>query len=155
MIDIGTIEREHLGKLAENGRTGGLDAKYFKDLGETIGISPSRVDAWDGEHFGQRTSTCLQNKVEAARIFLAHENGAIFIDLWSDLGVDEGARHARDTAEGEIVQHFIQESSQTFIVIFTIFFLVFGVRLVIQADTDHLLVSVHIAVDDGKISTVD
>lgn len=49
VIDVGTIESQHLSKLAHESSSRSFDAKDLEDLDEGVAVGPCRVNTWNSK----------------------------------------------------------------------------------------------------------
>lgn len=152
VVDVGTVEGQHLSELLEEGRTGSLDTEHLDNLEEVVRVGTACVNSINGQDTGQSGTGGVKEPLSAL-ITLGHVKGAVIPNDLLLTAVDEGTLNTWNTAQGQVVeQPFLQHAKQFFIVLFT--FLVLARVVLDQANTDDKLLSIVVAENDCQVLVI-
>src|ERR1700712_3869127 len=138
MIDVRTIESQHLGQFTQQCRAGSLNAKHLEDLDEVIGISAFGVHTRNCKNLSKSSSTGIKVPLHAAGILFVSKERSLRRRDKLNIFVQERSIDARHTTRSQGIENVGLEPLQHDI-FFNLVILVLRVVLLDHSNTDDLL----------------
>jgi hypothetical protein len=112
VVDVGTIECQHVSQLAHNGGPCSFNAKDIHDLPQVVGVGARDINALDGQDFAERCTLCVEEPfLRPLVITLVGKNTRIRLNQLVTL-VQKGTLNAGNTPKCALVQQMFLKSFQ-------------------------------------------
>ena len=150
MVDIRTVEGQHLCQLTKESCTRSFDTKDFEHFDKLVRICARSIYSGNSQYVAQRRTACLENPFFAEWVCLAREEGTILKDTNLALLVDERPVNTSDTTKSKSVQEMLFQFLQRDI-IFDLIVLFLFLAILNLTDTNDLLIGVVVTEDNRNV----